>query len=1077
MSDWTSSPPPPTHTKKNVSLFEDAVMPIPVECDYCGARYQVPDQAAGRTIKCKACAERISVGGAAAGVLPPRASGGGKKRPAQQKSQSSNTGLIVGGIVGIVVLVAVVIGVMMMGGGDDPQSVAGNDPGGNAGAGANASGNPGGGEGTGGNTAPGSGFQKPSTTAESPQQPDVTFSQSSGWSVSADRPVTEFKVNLSKPFTKPLENSNLRGAGVIFPVVPSPLVAVLQNAGSKYSYTVYDIAADLKLAEVPAPSGIAATALSDDGSYLAVSYVSGTRIDVWDIKGEKSLGTLEGGAAGKTTPSHLALLESDQLVGISTFGHFIKIWELPSGDVVREIKIPEKCRPAKGFAFSPGGRYLALVADYLTKQIDIFDLETGKTAGSIVVEGKLTTFDIGALGFSGDGTQFGVMYEMHEASRLIVWDLVSGQRASDFEIKPKLKEQLDPVYQSATLESFPGNQYWLVHSLGIIDTSVQQLVYTLPKQESISLFPSRKVLSADGVLSVSTAGGDPHLETIAISNEQLLAGADTAAAGGFASDIGLPPLTTSDFLQAKTVEAVNEWTYQPQPLETEPIQEKINFHCEGTLRDIVLSRNQMPMVAVRSGINEDMKDPALSAYERLKEMSADKGYDYKVVEPVGTESEILAFQSDGTRSAQFKIPFSAKLRGVSPDGTQAVFEEHRTNGRLDVFEVSDEGRHVIAWRPFRSAEKKEHREIKSAEFIDDDHIATLSMNYVLVVWNIRNLKPVWKLDEVLQFTVAPKGSRLIVLRGNILGSKAVAVFDGLSGSGLGSMELEGPTKSIALHHKGQLFALSQISGPNNVLRIVNLESGTLLEEFPVPSTGASLAWAGDDYLLLDGTQLISRPLQSVVWNYEADDVRFPECQVTPDLCVARQFTGKRAGIRLLSLPSSRVTSRLDPAQLKQQAILSPGDPVSLNVTVANKPLLLPLQDKASELFTTSLEQSQKTVAGNSGVTVTAKVSLDSQGSAEVSKLGSRSEKVTVNRQAVKIDIAYQQRGKTIWSTTRNVGNLDKIVQRIQQGESVQQSIDRQMVESAEGLISTLKLPTYIFGDDAKRGLGTSKLIE
>jgi hypothetical protein len=46
---------------------EEDVMPIPFQCPKCRARYEVADAMDGKTILCRECEERVSVGGQAAG--------------------------------------------------------------------------------------------------------------------------------------------------------------------------------------------------------------------------------------------------------------------------------------------------------------------------------------------------------------------------------------------------------------------------------------------------------------------------------------------------------------------------------------------------------------------------------------------------------------------------------------------------------------------------------------------------------------------------------------------------------------------------------------------------------------------------------------------------------------------------------------------------------------------------------------------------------------------------------------------------------------------------------------------------
>ena len=303
---------------------------------------------------------------------------------------------------------------------------------------------------------------------------------------------------------------------------------------------------------------------------------------------------------------------NDRLVALSTIQRGFKVWELPSGKLLQYVTADDKFNPDYGHCFSPNGKYLAVDGEFLEKRVDIYEVLTGKVVGSISPAGKVRVNELESLGFSLDGKQLCITYGVdiysqpsRKYSRVIVWDLEPGTVAADFEIEPKLKDQLDPAYKSHTLQPIPGGNRWLAYSRGIIDAGVEQIVYSFDKHDGVDLVPSRKVMGPNWLLSVILEDGEPQLEQTKFTEESLLAGAASAAAGGIASDAKMPPLTPTDLNRASIATPVQQWTAEADQLETGIFNGPIKVNSKGILRDIAISRGSQPIVAIRAGIDED----------------------------------------------------------------------------------------------------------------------------------------------------------------------------------------------------------------------------------------------------------------------------------------------------------------------------------------------------------------------------------------------------------------------------------------------------------------------------------------
>ncbi|MDB4802813.1 hypothetical protein OAH05_02670, partial [bacterium] len=272
------------------------------------------------------------------------------------------------------------------------------------------------------------------------------------------------------------------------------------------------------------------------------------------------------------------------------------------------------------------------------------------------------------------------------------------------------------------------------------------------------------------------------------------------------------------------------------------------------------------------------------------------------------------------------------------------------------------------------------------------------------------------------------------------------------------------------------LAVATDSKANKTVRIIDMNSGATIEEIPVPVLTTTLAWTGTDNLLLNGTQLLNRPLQAIVWSYTSKEIALPQNQINDQFTFAAIF-GERAVVHSVEVPDSSIAANISQDRLAKLAILKPGDVVSLNVQVPSGATALPLEADVVNALTQSLETAETKVAQTSAISLDVKITPKSEGTVVLSKIGDRSVSETVTRKFILIDFSYQKDGKSIWSSTRQVGNLDRMLVRLKAGQSAQAAIDELMLENANSLFKSMKLPRYIFKESASQGLGSSPLIK
>ncbi len=145
--------------------------------------------------------------------------------------------------------------------------------------------------------------------------------------------------------------------------------------------------------------------------------------------------------------------------------------------------------------------------------------------------------------------------------------------------------------------------------------------------------------------------------------------------------------------------------------------------------------------------------------------------------------------------------------------------------------------------------------------------------------------------------------------------------------------------AIAFHPGKQFFAAITRRLDGGDLRIVGLDDGEVKTKFRLPVSAACslLQWVGDDYLLLDGTALISVNRECVVWNYQLPDgmhLRDSPDQrhwyIAADPARANVYT-----VRGVDMRDAGVVQRIGAAELRGKTLLEPGGMLELDVEVTD----------------------------------------------------------------------------------------------------------------------------------------------
>lgn len=1106
-------------------------MPIQVECPECGKRFRFPDARAGETADCKSCGAEIEI--------PGGRSRGGKKKKKRSGSDSGPL-LAIGGAVAAVAVVGL-IAFMALGRGRPVvvqpaqnsaapgQAVAANPLTSSPNTGAPAA-NPVMPAQTvpGGSVVAGNPIAQTTTPATTtPQQPAVppaaanntTPAAGSGFKQKSQtegfKPVKDWKVQVD-PLPEPVElgtadkfkikttDSYLQQNFVVYPSTPSPFVLVGSNMSNKDSREVWNLATGAKAGVLKGPQITGNTVgFSADGNYVAWFRHQGTEggIEVYDIKAKKSLGAVPVDSKSFNV-AQVCLPTSKRMVALSNVHRSILTWKLPSGDLEKQIQLGTNGQPDPRFAFSPGGRFLAVVGDFLTKAIDIYDLDSGEKAGAIEFANRGP--DLFGLAFSGDGTELAAAYGnpfSQDAERIVIWDAATGAIREDFHLPNPEQRTRDLINVKTSLQWFPNRKRLLLNGMYVVDRDSKDVVFAFPKQSfDFHTSVTRKVLSDT---SIANWDGSPKSATIApleVKSEDIALAREIAAAGGLPIDVKLPRLTPFQRDKAidRTAGSAN-WLVVADPASGQgSLEGKLALKPDSKhVRELKFSSPQAGIACLRQSDDDDenMKGLMRSLMPQMNHVMRNNRNRLRSrnLPPLCQSNWLDLYDvGKGTATGRIEPGFPCELLAVSPDGSRVIVAPMNGEGRLDVFAA--DGSHVAACRPFLDDGEKLQHELASAVFVDDSTIAATSLNDRLVVFRIPSCEPVYRVDEAGTLAVSP-GRRYIATSD----TNRVELRDARTGESQGSITLDGTVNNLSFSATGDRLAALTTGRGGSVIAVINLVDGTQ-SAVPVPQASSPLLWCGANEILVGGQfptaenstlprgsgvekslMLIDLNRQAVIWSYiygNQDDFTFGHETFDGRLWLAGAKTkGKGSQVTAVSLPEPAATKLLTEQKINAQTIVRPGMSIGLKFEVADAPGIEGYARKARDLVDAAIKHNELTVKNGSPIQLVIQIAPgNASGTLELQSFGTgNQQKITVQRKSVTVRLAYETGGKAVWGAKYDVGNEFFGLTRLPPGKDAQSVLDENMWQRAAEILQTSPPPAHVFSPESARGLGTSRL--
>ena len=731
-----------------------------------------------------------------------------------------------------------------------------------------------------------------------------------------------------------------------------------------------------------------------------------------------------------------------------------------------------------------------------TPEIQTYDLENNKELPTLKgPQFDLFSADADGLAFSPDGRQLAAVVTAHEKGRIFLWNFESGKLVHDITLSNEFDRFTEITRFGDSVQPgmgwFPDQERLLIKGHGVVDISVGEFVYLLPRSESGTSF--RWPVSSSQVVGIAGDFSGASMLTVDLPLELFNKARDVIAQGGLAIDAVLPPITQANTSTGIPLQLpTGAWSVQPDPAPTAEetiIRKTLEFKLpsrEGYFSQFFLS--------------DAAGGKALIARKTQENCFRFHG------EPIIFKAWVDVYDLvKGREQASLELPYPADAITFSPSGTLVATRDAERQDRLDLWNPKEE-KHHIAFRPFQDLPPGDRfrgtirsdygesvissQQISAVRFLDDDHLLTLSGDKRLRAWKLPECELIYEIKKIGVPGISP-GNGVLAIHD----SDHVMIFESRTGKPLGLLSAPGEMTSAGFHSNGKRLAVTVVRGADNFLYVWDLESGEQTASFPLPRPTSSLKFADEDNLLLDNRYLVNVSSESVAWNYEFPDEAILPFSIDDRILYLGPLDARQPTIYLatVKLPDAALSQRIASASLSSESIPLSGKSVSIVPSISgaggengkdlNKEAITHFEEiltkqgaipKSHGRFQLVLSTQDK-----AGRTVTFRNTSDPfSGSPLGPSLYQPPQESTnsANIKNVTCSIIIEEDGLPVWQTASTFSNYSMFVM-VPKGSSIQNILDSQLSGSIGRYFVNTPIPTFVFPPGAEAGLGRSRLNE
>jgi WD40 repeat protein len=871
---------------------------------------------------------------------------------------------------------------------------------------------------------------------------------------------------------------------IIQPTSFSPYLAVPSSRG----YDVYDMrTGSIRARTKVGFDHFAKSALSPGAKYFATTVGTFGKggFGIYDIKEKKDLGSVQ------IEDVQDIMFASDEKILILTENE-LSLYETSTGVKLDALSL-SRDRDSKT-TLSPGGRYLAnfSIPFGLDSQVTVavYDLEQMTIAGDIrVPKGGGPIAKARGIAFSPDGEQLAALITDHDKARMLIWDVASGQKLDDFEIKEEFDRLQEAGRSSAwygknDLAWFPDKNRLLMMDYGIVDRHVGELVFILPAQNGSSSF--RWPASATQLVGITGSSRSPSLESVDLPVETFDQAREAIEKGGLAIDAVLPPITnikTNNVVSPQSRGTGWSVTADPAPRPMEKLIPKtLEFKLpknEGYFSQFFLS------------------DAAAGKAVIARKTSANRWRHHG--EPIVFQAWLDIYDlSRGKQLGELELPYPCDAIAFSPSGKHVVTRDAEYQERLDIWNP-DSQQHVLGFRPHVDLRETSGGDkglsdygewirtdisVKAARFLDDEHMVTLSGEDRLRGWKLPECSLIYEIDDIGVPGISP-GGKLLAAHEN----DRVMIHDAHTGEILGQLTAPGKMTSAAFHPNGRLLAVTVSREADYFLFLWDIETGKQMTSFPLPMPANQIRFAHENYVLINDKNLVDLQRQAVAWNYHFPQPCFLPFGIDDRILFCGPLPDRRPILYLtaVNLPSDALREKIENSSLSAEFIPLEGKSFSLSSSIQGDK---DLQKTAVSNFKGRLESMGCAVKPNGRFGLALRTEEKEGRTATYVKttdpfsgglLGpslfdepDESSTQTANIRNVECSLTIYDSRQQVWRTASTYSNYSFGV-TIREGSSLQGELDKNLTRRITSFFSNSPLPTFVFPPGAEAGLGRSQL--